>query len=77
MWYTIKDVMAILGVSRAKGYEVMRCMADELEKTKMPGSDRCYARPPAGKIQKSYFCQKFMFDVNECDRLLKQSKSIS
>jgi len=75
MWYTADDVMVILGVCKTKAYDTIRAMANEISKTKMPGKDRCYARPPAGKIQKAYFCEKFMFTQAECDEVLRQSKS--
>lgn len=74
MWYGVEDVMTLLGVKQSKAYQVIRKLADEIAKTKIPGKDRCYARPPAGKIQKSYFCEKFMFEQVECDDILEQKK---
>ncbi len=74
MWYTADDVMTLLNVGKSKAYEVIRNLGNEISKTKIPGKERCYARPPAGKIQKSYFCEKFMFEQAECDRVLENAK---
>lgn len=73
MWYTAADVMILLGVGQSKAYEVIRDLGNEIAKTKIPGKDRCYARPPAGKIQKAYFCEKFMLDRSECDKLIAEN----
>lgn len=74
MWYTAGDVMVLLGVGQSKAYQVIRALGNEIAKTKIPGKDRCYARPPAGRIQKSFFCEKFMFEQEECDRILEAKK---
>lgn len=74
MWYSVDDVMVLLDVAQSKAYQVIRELGNEIAKTKIPGKDRCYARPPAGKIQKSYFCEKFMFDQAECDKVLENTK---
>ena len=74
MWYGVEDVMTLLGVKQSKAYQVIRKLADEIAKTKIPGKDRCYERPPAGRIQKSYFFEKFMFEQVECDNILEQKK---
>lgn len=75
MWYTADDVMTLLNVGKSKAYEVIRSLGIEISKTKIPGKERYYAKPPAGKIQKSYFCEKFMFNQAECDRVLEQAKA--
>lgn len=49
MWYTVDDVMVLLGVKQAKAYQVIRALGNEIAKTKIPGKDRCYARPPKGR----------------------------
>lgn len=74
MWYTATDVMTLLSVKQAKAYQVIKTLADEIANTKIPGKDCCYARPPAGRIQKSYFCEKFMFEQAECDKILEAKK---
>lgn len=74
MWYTVDDVMILLGVGQSKAYQVIKALGDEIAKTKIPGKDRCYARPPAGRIQKSYFCEKFMLDRFECDSIIAENK---
>ena len=76
MWYTATDVMTLLSVKQAKAYQVIKTLADEIVNTKIPGKDRCYARPPAGRIQKSYFCEKYMLDVDDCDKLIAQKKGM-
>ena len=74
MWYTADDVMILLGVGQSKAYQVIKALGDEIAKTKIPGKDHCYARPPAGRIQKSYFCEKFMLDRFECDSIIAENK---
>lgn len=74
MWYTADDVMILLGVGQSKAYQVIKALGDEIAKTKIPGKDHCYARPPAGRIQKSFFCEKFMLDRFECDILIAENK---
>lgn len=74
MWYNAEDVMILLDVAQSKAYQVIRNLSDEIAKTKIPGTERCYARPPAGRIQKEYFCEKYMFNVSECDNILNNQK---
>lgn len=74
MWYGVEDIEIILQVAQSKAYQVIRTLGIEISKTKMPDKDRCYARPPAGKIQKAYFCEKYMLDVDDCDKLIAQKK---
>lgn len=73
MWYEVKDVMILLGVAQSKAYQVIRELGKEIITMQVPGEDYCYATPPGGKIQKIYFCKKFMFDQAECDKLIKAS----
>jgi hypothetical protein len=74
MWYTAKDVMVILDACQTYAYAAIKRLADEITATKIPGTEKTYARPPAGKIQKVYFCKKYMLDQKECDRLLLEAK---
>ncbi len=74
MWYTAQDVMILLEVKQTKAYAIIKELGNELVKTKIPGTDRYYARPPAGKIQKSFFCEKFMLNRTECDNLIAKKK---
>lgn len=68
MWLTAKEVMFLLGgVSRATAYKVMRDLGNEFEAMGK-------ARPPAGKIQKRFFCEKFLFELSECDAELAKMK---
>lgn len=67
MWYTAEDVMILLGVAQTKAYEVIRELAAELVAEN-------YLKPPAGKIQKKLFCEKFLLDREECDALLSERK---
>lgn len=70
MWYTAEDVMVLLDVAQTKAYEVIRELAAGL----VAGN---YSKPPAGKIQKKLFCEKFMLDREECDTLLAKKKDVS
>ena len=56
-YYTITDVMAILGCSRTKAQDVIRALNDELV-------DKGYMRFPLGKVPKKYVHEKFygLFD---------------
>ena len=48
MFYKVDAVMALLGISKSKAYEIIRQLRADLE------ADG-YILPPAGKIQKRYF----------------------
>lgn len=52
-YYTVKDVMVMLGVQRTKAQDVIRELNDELEK-------KGYRRWPKGKISKRYFDERYM-----------------
>lgn len=75
MWYTAGDVMLLLNIGESTAYKVMSNLGKEISKKKIPGKDICYAKPPRGKIQKSYFCEKYMLDMKECDELLQTHKA--
>ena len=70
MWYNAKDVMCILECGQTNAYSLISQMRSEIEQTKIPGTDRCYIAPPAGKIQKKYFCESMNLDQKECDRII-------
>jgi hypothetical protein len=74
MWYSATDIMALLECSQSKAYGIAKALADEVAKMKIPGTNRHYSRPPAGKIQSHYFCEKFMLDRTECDEIAKRAK---
>ena len=63
-FYGASDLAIILGVSRSKSYEIINGLTADLEKIGK-------LSPKAGRIQKSYFCDRFMLDQKECDKLLK------
>lgn len=51
-YYTVADVMKILGVKRTKAQDVIRELNDELEK-------KGYHKWPRGRISKKYFNERF------------------
>lgn len=63
-FYGAADIVKILGVSRTKAYEIIRGLIADLEAMGKRS-------PKAGKIQKLYFCEKFMLDCDDCDKLLQ------
>jgi len=73
MFYGVEDVMFLIEVRETKAYEIIRELREELANTKIPGTQRTYYKPPAGKIQKRYFCERFNLDPEECDRALTQT----
>lgn len=52
-YYTVSDVMVMLGVQRTKAQDVIRELNDELE-------NKGYRRWPKGKISKRYFDERYM-----------------
>lgn len=74
-WYRVEDVMTIMEVGESKAYQIINQLQKEIVKTKIPGKEECYAKPPAGRIRKDYFCEKYMLDVAECDAIIAQTKS--
>jgi hypothetical protein len=76
MWYIVQDVMAILDVGQTTAYTAMRLLADEIESTNIPGTDRTYARPPRGKIQRDYFCASHGLDRKLCDKIAADAKAL-
>lgn len=73
-WYRVNDIMAIMECSESYAYRIIDTLRKEIENTKIPGTDRCYAAPPAGRVRKEYFCEKYMLDVAECDAIVAQAK---
>lgn len=65
MFYGVKEVMAILGVGRTKSYEKIKELHRDLVKAG-------YTEPPAGRIQKKYFCERFNLNLKECEAFLKK-----
>ncbi len=52
-YYTVKDVMIILGCKQTKAQDVIRQLNDELEQ-------KGYMRYPKGKVSKKYFNERFV-----------------
>lgn len=73
-WYRVEDIMLIMDVGKSKAYEIINTLQDELVNTKIPGKNRCYAKPPAGRIRKDYFCEAYMLNPDECDALIAQQQ---
>lgn len=65
MFYGKDEVKFFLQCKDSKAYQVIRELADGLVK-------KGYSRPPHGKIQKKVFCEKFMLNMEECDRAYQQ-----
>lgn len=76
-WYTAEDVMILLEVKQTKAYAIIKDLNNKLVQTKIPGTDRCYGCPPAGKIRKSFFCETFMLNEKECDEIIAETKKHS
>lgn len=66
-FYRVEDVQILLGVSESKAYQVIRALGDELAK-------EGYYKPPAGRIQKSRFCEKFLMNVEDCENELNETR---
>jgi hypothetical protein len=64
MFYGVEEIKAILGVQRTKAYSIIRTLRADLK-------SEGYIKPPAGKIQKRYFCERYHLDINECESFLK------
>ena len=64
-FYGAKELMIILGVSRSKSYYIIRTLAENLH-------DQGKMCPKPGKIQKTFFCDSFILDPDECDNILEQ-----
>lgn len=64
MFYGVEEIMAILGIQRTKAYTIIRRLRGDLKKAG-------YIEPPAGKIQKRYFCERYHLDIKECETYLK------
>lgn len=65
MWYKCTDIMTLLDVSESKAYQIIRNLGDELK-------NKGFMKPPAGRIQKTYFCERFNLSLDECERVLAQ-----
>ena len=76
-WYTATDVMILLEVKQTKAYAIIKDLNKKLSQTKIPGTDRYYSCPGAGKIRKSFFCETFMLDEKECDEIIAEAKKHS
>ena len=74
-WYRVEDIMIIMEVKKSKAYQIIRSLQDEIANTRIPGTKRYYSPPPAGRIRKDFFCEKYMLDVAECDAIIAKKKS--
>lgn len=52
-YYTVKDVMQILGCKETKAQDIIRQLNDEMEA-------KGYMRYPKGKVSKKYFNERFI-----------------
>ncbi len=65
LFYTVKEVEALLGVKTDKAYKIIRKLREELVK-------QGYAEYPAGKIPKKYFLERYFMDEKEADYVLQR-----
>jgi len=75
MWYHANDVAVLLGVCRTKAYDIVNELRQQQTRIKIPGTNRCHSEPPRGKIQKTYFCEAYSLDVEECDRIIAERRT--
>lgn len=67
MWFTSQDVQIIFDVAQTKAYEIIKELASNLV-------EQGYARPPHGKIQKKFLCERYQLDQSECEEILAENK---
>ncbi len=65
MFYGVEQVMAILHTGENNAYKIIRKLREELEA-------KGYFAPPAGRIQKTYFCERFNLNLKECETFLQK-----
>lgn len=70
MWFTSQDVQVLFGVAPTKAYQIIKELAENLVK-------EGFSRPPHGKIQKQYLCEKYKLDKIECETILTEAKKQS
>jgi|GEM_PF-2954596 len=75
MFYDVTDIMCLIGIAQTKAYEIIRSLGNDLASTRVPGMTRNFCKPPAGKIQKKYFCERYNLDPEECDREIARKSS--
>ncbi len=63
--YGKKEVAQILRCSDSNAYRTIRTLKEELEAKGL-------LTPVAGKIQARFFCERFGFELDECQALLAQ-----
>jgi hypothetical protein len=66
-FFFAEDVMEILGVAQTKAYAIILELRNELKKAG-------YTMPPAGRIQKSYFCKRFGLELADVESALERSR---
>lgn len=64
MFYGVEEIKAILGIQRSKAYDIIKGLREDLSK-------EGFLMPPAGRIQKTYFCERYKLNLRECERFLK------
>ena len=67
-FYGAGELMVILGVSRSKAYEIIRKLRVDLE-------SMGFLNSKAGRIQQSYFCERFRLSITDCDEFLHNVKN--
>lgn len=64
MFYGVKDIMTILQIKQSKAYSIIKALRNSLEA-------EGYISPPAGRIQKRYFCDRYNLNLKDCEQILK------
>lgn len=65
LFYTVKEVEALLGIKTDKAYRIIRQLRAELVA-------KGYAEYPAGKVPKKYFLERYFMDEKEADYVLQR-----
>ena len=65
MFYGVEEIKAILGIKECKAYTIIRDLRKSL-------ASEGYIPPPAGRIQKTYFCEKYNLNLKECEKFLRK-----
>ncbi len=66
-FYGAEELIIILGVSKSHAYKIIKDLVSDLAKIGK-------LSPKPGKIQKLYFCERFMLDPKECDKIIQKQK---
>ncbi len=69
VYYGCKEVMQITGVSRARAYQILKQLREEIE-------TKGYIMPRPGMVQAKYFCSRLRLSLADCNEILQQNKEL-